>query len=410
MMQVLTVQFLGQQKMKRNKSLFEDAGSPNGTWLSLSLGRTCSSAGELPDLFLDRAEDYCINLETPRIMCSGQGWLQLFHLPPGVSWMRQSTFWNRYGKINCCKTTWNLSGLWERLQIQASVPYSRDSSFSFTGLQQMQASVASMPEWHWRLFVALRSTPCINLPLSFWFDPCLQDSEGSFWNGLRRRGFDPTKRYFKDHALSRDKRLWRRWRLRQSLKRRRPKRCRRKSTLAGYTSFAGLLFLLGCLQLLGHFAPRRWHSGRDRAAALQASKSGTMGTRPGPKSRVHTEKSTNTFTFQFWFFVCFLMLKGTGVYGVKVEGIPTLLSGAAGAQAAAAKPGGRTAYDFSRLHCGNLAKQLVRKRSYKRALLRAQQNGVTMYRGRSMTAQQAAWYSPPKLVQVHSSFSGRRRD
>ena len=96
-----------------------------------------------------------------------------------------------------------------------------------------------------------------------------------------------------------------------------------------------------------------------------------------------------------------------GADGVKVEDIPTLLSGAAVVPAAAANPSGRTTYDFSRLHCGNLAKQLVRKRSYKRALLRAQQNGITMYRGRCITAQQAAWFSPPKLVQVRSTFSGR---
>ena len=148
-----------------------------------------------------------------------------------------------------------------------------------------------------------------------------------------------------------------------------------KSVSIRYTFFAGLLLQLVCLQLLGHFASRHWHSGRDCAAALIEGKSSTKGTRPGPKSRVHTAKSSSTFTISFRFIVWFYMLKGTGVYGVKVGDMSTISPGAA----AAAKPCGGTDFHFSRPSSNNLAKQLVRKRAYRRALTRAQNNGTTMY-------------------------------
>ena len=156
--------------------------------------------------------------------------------------------------------------------------------------------------------------------------------------------------------------------------------------------------------------PVRWMQQLVGLFCMAVYVQGCKSARSGPKSGVCSTVSFRAFSMQFWIGIYIFMTLLHGADGVKVEGIPTLLSGAAGAQAAAAKPSGRTAYDFSRLHCGNLAKQLVRKRSYKRALLRAQQNGITMYRGRCMTAQQAAWFSPPKLVQVHSTSSGRRRD
>ena len=135
---------------------------------------------------------------------------------------------------------------------------------------------------------------------------------------------------------------------------------------------------------------------------------GCKSARSGPKSGVCSTVRFRASSMQIWIGIYIFMTLLHGADGVKVEGIPTLLTGAAGAPAAAAKPSGRTAYDFSRLHCGNLAKQLVRKRSYQRALIRAQQHGTTMYRGRCMTAQQAAWFTPPKLVQVKRVDNGRK--
>ena len=255
MKQVPTVQFLERLTLRKNKSLFEDAGLPKGIWLSPSFETTCSSAGELLDLYLDRADDCCVNLATHRIMFLGPELLRLFQPLPGANLMRQSISWTGSGTISCCRMTWSLSRHWERLRILASARYNKGSNFSFTGLQQKQVSVASMPQWHWRLFVAPRSMPCTNLQLNFWSDLYLQDSEGGFWNGLRQRGFDFTKHNFATNVPSRDNRLWRRWRFRQSLKRRTPKRCKRKTISAGCNSFAGLLFRLGCLQLLGRLAP-----------------------------------------------------------------------------------------------------------------------------------------------------------
>ena len=128
-----------------------------------------------------------------------------------------------------------------------------------------------------------------------------------------------------------------------------------------------------------------------------------MGTRPGPKSRVHTVNG-NAFTISFWFFVWLYMLKGTGVHGVKVGDMSTISPGAA----AAAKPCGGTDFLHSRPTSNNLAKQLVRKRAYRRALIRAQNYSTSMYRGRLVTAQQASWHRAPTLVQVRNSNGDRR--
>ena len=127
-----------------------------------------------------------------------------------------------------------------------------------------------------------------------------------------------------------------------------------------------------------------------------------------PKSGVCSIARFCFFPCKFWIGTYIFMTSTNGAGGVKVGGMPTMPSEAAAAHAAAAKPSGRTANYFSRLPCGDLAKQLVRKRSYKRALIRAQRHGATMHRGRCMTAQQAAWFTPPKLVQVNRMNAGRR--
>ena len=78
-----------------------------------------------------------------------------------------------------------------------------------------------------------------------------------------------------------------------------------------------------------------------------------------------------------------------------------------GAEVSSAKPSGSTNMNFSSVSGGNLAKQLVRKRAYRRALIRAQHNGTTMYRGRCVTAQQAAWYQAPTLIKVNRNLLDR---
>ena len=124
-------------------------------------------------------------------------------------------------------------------------------------------------------------------------------------------------------------------------------------------------------------------------------------TRSGPKSGVRASGRMHMRIFNTWILLCLLQLHINGAYGVKVGNGPTTFPGVG----VPTKQSGRTADDFSRQAGGNFAKQLVRKRAYQRALIRAQQNGFTMYRGRRMTAVQASLCQTPKLQVAPASGS-----
>ena len=90
--------------------------------------------------------------------------------------------------------------------------------------------------------------------------------------------------------------------------------------------------------------------------------------------------------------------------GVKVELDSTAISGAS------AKPRGGTALmPTPDNQAGSHARQVIKKRAYRRALNRALQHGTTRYRGRVMTAAQASWYNQPRLVPQRSESGISRR-
>ena len=125
----------------------------------------------------------------------------------------------------------------------------------------------------------------------------------------------------------------------------------------------------------------------------------------GPKSGVRRARLGPRRIFKIWAYIVLYFYMIGKADGVKV-GCGSALH--PGAEVPSAKPSGGTTMDFSKAVGGNFAKQLVRKRAYHRALIRAQQNGTTMYRGRCVTAQQAAWYQAPTLIKANRNVPGRQ--
>ena len=202
----------------------------------------------------------------------------------------------------------------------------------------------------------------------------------------------------------------RRWRYKQGARARRHcarGRCKHRH----WDSLRVLNTLLGSL-LVGIFFMRSMCSSHwfavdsVPAAVAKFEESSNFCTRSGPKSGVRIRTATSWRFFRM-IQLLLLLLCLRQADGVKVEMDSTAISGAS------AKPRGGTALmPTPDNQAGSHARQVIKKRAYRRALNRALQHGTTRYRGRVMTAAQASWYNQPRLVpqRSESGISRKLRD
>ena len=304
-------------------------------------------------------------------------------------WTRSSLSWNKFGKIQRCQMTKSLLGhLVQRLTLDSAL-YSKDSSSSSIELPQTLGSAVPMPGLFLKSFAVPPNMLYINLQLNFWSDPCLLGNGVCYWNGWKLQGYEPQTELQGRWFSCKDKRLWRRWRFRQGHLRRRPRRRRCFFHKLGSYLLASVLHKMKYALIAG-------------AAATELPCSTLECTRSGPKSGVRY-RTASTRKFPYMLPILMLLLCLQQADGVKVGVDSTVIPGAS-----AKHCGGTVNMPGSDAQAGPHA-TVIKKKAYRRALNRALQNGSTRYRGRIMTAAQASWYSPPRLVPQRSEPGPHRR-
>ena len=387
--QALAIPLLVLQIMSGRTFSIGDAGLFAGTLLLPSSRRICRGEAGPHVLFQDLAADCCYSLGMLPIESSAREWSQHSPQLQDGGWTRSSPSWNKFGKIQCCQMTKRSFGHLARRLTLDSALYSKDSSFSSIELPQTLGSAVPMPGLFLRSFAAPPNMLYINLQLNSWSDPCLLGNDACYWNGWKLLGYEPQTELQGRWFSCKDKRLWRRWRLRQGYLRRRLRRRRGFFRKLGSDLLASVLHKLKYALIAG-------------TAAAELPRSTMECTRSGPKSGVRY-RTASTRKFPYMLPILMLLLCLQQADGVKVGVDSTAIPGAS-----AKHCGGTVNMPGSDAQAGPPA-TVIKKRAYRRALNRALQNGSTRYRGRIMTAAQASWYSPPRLVPQLSESGPHRR-
>ena len=284
---------------------------------------------------------------------------------------------------------------WAERMIPIRLPYCKGFSFFSTG-QQPNEDIWQRKHDYLQMFLAGKlSTCCIGLPRNSSLAPCLRSTEINCCNGSRKSDFKTVQGHGSsniDPAPPLGK-TGRKWSFKYGL--RRPRRCRRQrrarcmgwrlAVLQGSPPWKQMQ--LSLRSTWRFFCTLTCHPQSSNClAARLVGLSGIatfistmMSARSGPKSGVRIRTATSwRFLRMFQFLLLLYCLRQAD--GVKVEMDSSAISGAS------AKPRGGTALMTNPDNqAGPHARQVIKKRAYRRALNRALQHGTTRYRGRVMT-------------------------
>ena len=320
--------------------------------LSFSTTGCMSLAKEDPeDLYQGLLDDYCMSLAMLILQQSDEGLSRTFPWPSETALRDRMICCIDFGKCHCLTTTGTIYARWGRSMTHLAVKCcSNFRDFSMRRLWRADF-LDSKHKLSWISFARRRSICFTFLGSTCWSRAFLLNPGKSSLHGLLKfegrgaLGDDSLEEWHCSHGLhmllvsetcpGKTGRLWRpKQGARRTRHRRRARVAKRHAAGKLFSSLhSGILAFL-----LAFCKSNLWPPSSPTWTIMGFEDEGAICTRSGPKPGVCSKTSFSAFTMQFWIGTYIFLTLPYGADGVKVEGIPTLLSGAAVAQARVGEP------------------------------------------------------------------------